>query len=285
MPPSLRTQGGAAAPVTDTLFPTFARRALINHWTYEGERVIHGNPSGVDNTTCVFGGVIKFKRGAPFEFVQDLPSIRMLVVNTCIGRDTRSLVAGVTSLVQSPIYGDIMKHVLNATELTVQQWLQLFEKVKTEAEEEHKQKLLDETIPHLFALNQGLLITMGISHPSIDCIIHLAKQYGLAGKLTGAGGGGCLLLFQPSQLQHPSSTSTSTSSSTSTSTSTSSSSSATASHPVGDFTNALTSIYSTEQLLQKYKHLQPITLSTIVAQQGVWIRKAASLDEIVERQE
>lgn len=36
---------------------------LINELTYEAEKVFHGNPSGGDNTTVVYGGIIWFKKG------------------------------------------------------------------------------------------------------------------------------------------------------------------------------------------------------------------------------
>lgn len=39
-------------------------------------------------------------------------------------------------------------------------------------------------------VNQGLLATCHVSHPSLDRICAEAKNYGLAAKLTGAGGGG-----------------------------------------------------------------------------------------------
>ena len=37
-------------------------RALINAWAYEGERLVHGVCSGLDNTVCVYGGVVVFRR-------------------------------------------------------------------------------------------------------------------------------------------------------------------------------------------------------------------------------
>ena len=42
----------------------------------------------------------------------------------------------------------------------------------------------------LIEVNQGLLATCQVSHPSLDRICAEAKNYALAAKLTGAGGGG-----------------------------------------------------------------------------------------------
>ena len=41
-------------------------------------------------------------------------------------------------------------------------------------------------------LNQGLLRTLGVSHESINKALEILNGYGFKGKLTGAGGGGCL---------------------------------------------------------------------------------------------
>lgn len=50
-------------------------------------------------------------------------------------------------------------------------------------------------------MNQGLLATCQISHPSLDRICAEAQNYGLAAKLTGAGGGGhAYILLLPDTL-------------------------------------------------------------------------------------
>lgn len=54
----------------------------------------------------------------------------------------------------------------------------------------YQQKLID--------LNQKLLVTLGVSHSSLDQICHMTAKYGMHSKLTGAGGGGCAFtLFTP----------------------------------------------------------------------------------------
>jgi mevalonate kinase len=35
---------------------------IINDWAYLGEKCIHGNPSGVDNTVATFGGGVVFRK-------------------------------------------------------------------------------------------------------------------------------------------------------------------------------------------------------------------------------
>jgi mevalonate kinase len=44
-------------------------------------------------------------------------------------------------------------------------------------------------------MNQGLLYASGMSHPVIDAVVARSSQLGMQTKITGAGGGGCLLTF------------------------------------------------------------------------------------------
>lgn len=43
----------------------------------------------------------------------------------------------------------------------------------------------------LIDLNQHLLVTLGVSHGSLDRLCRVTAKYGMHSKLTGAGGGGC----------------------------------------------------------------------------------------------
>lgn len=43
--------------------PSPSELELINSWAYAGETVLHGTPSGLDNTVSCYGGAIKFVKG------------------------------------------------------------------------------------------------------------------------------------------------------------------------------------------------------------------------------
>ncbi len=47
---------------------------LINELTYQAEKVFHGNPSGGDNSTVVFGGLVWFRKESPdLKIIQQVP--------------------------------------------------------------------------------------------------------------------------------------------------------------------------------------------------------------------
>lgn len=87
----------------------------VNRWAFVAEKILHGNPSGVDNSVAVFGGALAYTRPGfnrksgmeiiqgyvPGPLLEDLTSsssfksLRFLLTNTKIPRDTKKLVAGV----------------------------------------------------------------------------------------------------------------------------------------------------------------------------------------------
>ena len=46
-------------------------------------------------------------------------------------------------------------------------------------------------------MNQHLLNALGVGHAALDRVYALARERGLAAKLTGAGGGGCAIVLVP----------------------------------------------------------------------------------------
>lgn len=59
-------------------FPTSAKPSpdaahTINSWALVGERILHGNPSGVDNSVATLGGALVFRKS---KFVGEAPSMK-----------------------------------------------------------------------------------------------------------------------------------------------------------------------------------------------------------------
>jgi len=75
----------------------------VNRWAFVSEKVLHGTPSGVDNSVSVFGGALAYtksgfagKKGG-MEPIQGFKSLRFLLTDSKVPRDTKALVAGVSA--------------------------------------------------------------------------------------------------------------------------------------------------------------------------------------------
>ncbi|GMI65609.1 mevalonate kinase, MEVALONATE KINASE [Hibiscus trionum] len=171
-----------------------AEAELVNKWAFEGEKIIHGRPSGVDNSVSTFGNVIKFKSGVMTRIDSNMP-LRMLITNTKVGRDTKALVANVSA--RKSRHPDAMCSVLNAIEAISDEWSTI---IQSHAVDDLCLSANEEKLGELMEMNQGLLFSIGVSHASIETILRTTMKYKLASKLTGGGGGGCVLTLLPTHV-------------------------------------------------------------------------------------
>jgi len=157
----------------------------VNRHAYEGEKVFHGNPSGIDNTMATYGGTIFFKKGStPKENVFDRikPGIPLDLVIAFSGKtsQTAKMVASVKEMKDSDpeqfqqIYDEEME-IVNVARHALE-----------------RGKLY--TIGALMNSNQKLLDEVGVTDEMNEKINKIALNAGALGaKLTGGGGGGCCI--------------------------------------------------------------------------------------------
>ncbi|XP_074642614.1 mevalonate kinase-like isoform X2 [Tubulanus polymorphus] len=164
---------------------------LINSWSYQSEVILHKKPSGIDNSTSTYGGSLSFQLGDMMQ-LGNIPQIRILLTNTGVERSTKELVTNVFKRCEN--YVTVMEPILQAIDaISHRCQILLTDYSKTESNIE---KIYCE-LQELVDINQHLLASLGVSHPSIDQICAVTKQYKLSTKLTGAGGGGCTLTLIP----------------------------------------------------------------------------------------
>lgn len=157
----------------------------ISNLAFESETVMHGTPSGVDNTICTYGGLIKFVRNKGFSKLSIPKQLHILLVDTRVSRNTGKLVAGVGELHKTfPVLFD---GIFEAMHLLVEEAIKRYSQYDGNIDELRK----------LFETNQGLLQTIGVSHPTLETILQISKQNGFSSKLTGAGGGGYAIIILP----------------------------------------------------------------------------------------
>lgn len=119
-------------------------------------------------------------------------SLKMLITNTKVGRNAKALVAGVSErMLRHP---DAMAFVFSAVD-SISKELTTILQSPTPDDLSVTEK--EEKIEELMEMNQGLLQSMGVSHVTIETVLRTTLKYKLASKLTGAGGGGCVLTLLP----------------------------------------------------------------------------------------
>ncbi|KAJ7039593.1 Cys/Met metabolism PLP-dependent enzyme-domain-containing protein [Mycena alexandri] len=174
----------------------------VNKWAFVSEKVLHGNPSGIDNSVAVFGGALAYTRaGLAFggkggmEQIQGFKSLKFLLTNSKVPRDTKKLVAGVGVLkAEEPELVDgILKSIQSISE----------EARRALADPELSRTELLSALSALIRENHQHLVTLGVSHPSLETIrtATAAPPYELSTKLTGAGGGGCAVTLVPDDFE------------------------------------------------------------------------------------
>ena len=149
---------------------------------FASERVFHGNPSGLDHTVAIKGGLLRYVRGTPprVERVRAAGPLRLVIAQVQPGADTGRMVAGVAA--QRDRLGDVAAR-LHATigALVVEA-----ERAIVEGDQPRLGELMN--------IDHHLLGAIGVSNASLDAACHAAREAGALGaKLTGAGGGGCII--------------------------------------------------------------------------------------------
>ncbi|KAL5287910.1 MVK family protein [Megaselia abdita] len=163
---------------------------MISNLAFESERVIHLNPSGVDNTICTYGGLLKFAKGKGFSKLTIPKQLNILIVDTGVSRSTAKLVSQVRDLHEGfPILFD---NIFESMNILVQEAIKKYSEFNGDITD----------IEKLFEINSGLLTTIGVSHPSLEEIYKISRKNNFSSKLTGAGGGGYAIVILPSDYKN-----------------------------------------------------------------------------------
>ncbi|KAL3857865.1 hypothetical protein ACJMK2_012495 [Sinanodonta woodiana] len=165
----------------------------INKLAHQAEKIMHGNPSGIDNSIATYGGAIRFQ-GGNIQKIDRIPELRILLTNTKVPRSTKALVADVRKKYYT--YPEIFRPVMESFAAVTEKALETFRMMPRDSSTETTD--LYSTFEDLVDINQNLLKLIGVSHSTLEQICQLTSDYGLHTKLTGAGGGGCAItLLRP----------------------------------------------------------------------------------------
>lgn len=152
----------------------------ISSLAFEGEKLIHGSPSGIDNNISTHGGILRYERGGGYERYELEGGLPLIVGNTGVRRSTRVMVERVRDLWERE-------------RGTVEGIIDLLGRISSQGLDALLRGELGR-VGTLMNISHGLLSSLGVSCPELDLLVHSARRAGALGaKLTGAGGGGCMI--------------------------------------------------------------------------------------------
>lgn len=155
----------------------------ISQLAFECEQLVHGTPSGIDNTVATFGQTILFRKTDAGNEIEelDIPVPIPVVVG----------LTGVRSLT-----ADTVGRVHAGWQKNPQHYEAIFSEIDglvgTGVEALRRGDL--PVLGEVMNLNHGLLNALQVSSPELEALVDLARRSGALGaKLTGGGGGGAMI--------------------------------------------------------------------------------------------
>ncbi len=149
------------------------------------ERVFHGQPSGIDSAAAAIGGVLAFRRGEPPESLTIRKPLSLVIADSDEPSSTKSMVDQVRrQLERTPARVETVFDGIAALVQSARIALDSGDHV-------HLGSLLN--------LCHALLSSLMVSTTRLEDLIGLAREQGALGaKVTGAGGGGCMVALMRS---------------------------------------------------------------------------------------
>ena len=162
----------------------------VNDIAYEAEKAYAGTPSGIDNTAATFGGLLWFKKNMTscantVEKLHIREPVEIVIGSTGVVANTKAMVEGVADRKRkNPEEYDAIFEQAEALALIGRKALLAFDLKK---------------VGELMNDNHHLLRQIEVSHEKLDLLVDIARKQGAYGaKLTGGGGGGCMVALTPS---------------------------------------------------------------------------------------
>ena len=144
------------------------------------ESYLHGSPSGVDHATSTYGGLIQFSKPDKVKQIKLKRMPTLLVCDTNVHRSTKGLVGSVVKRARADSEGYRSR---------VGEVSQISESVVRALRRND-----DVELGELMNRNHELLVQIGVSHPMLNKLVSASRKAGALGaKMTGAGGGGCMI--------------------------------------------------------------------------------------------
>ena len=168
----------AAAGSISGLFTKYSREKILD-LALNAERIIFKDASGADSTVCTFGGIIEYDKEKGFNKLEINSDFHLVIANSMQVHSTNKVVSKVREF----------------RERNPQIFASLCEKesqIIKNVYEDLKNNDLALLGKNMFQ-NQEYLEKIGVSNERIRSMIDITKKTCFGAKITGAGGGGCII--------------------------------------------------------------------------------------------
>lgn len=167
----------AAASITG-LFGKLSREEILKI-AIEAERTIFENTSGADCSVCTYGGLMQYDIKTGFKKINSKADFNLIIANSK----------------QSHLTSEIVEKVRRFKENNEKLFALLYEQesliIQNALLALKKNDLA--RVGSLMSENQVLLEQIGVSTDKLDMLVKEAKKTSFGAKITGAGGGGCII--------------------------------------------------------------------------------------------
>ncbi len=190
--PSSSGLGSSAAVTVATLsaindeFKKNKTREDIANMAFEIEKKVQkGRASPTDTTVSSYGGIVLISGGSR----RRLPpqNMHLVIGDSLVSHSTGRMVEQVAELKKN--HPDIVDPVLDAIEGVSLSAIHFLNNPKE--------------LGRYMNMNNALLEVLGVGHPQLSKMVLASRNAGAFGaKITGAGGGGCMVALCPKQLKH-----------------------------------------------------------------------------------
>lgn len=168
----------AAAASIMGLFSKLGKDEILNI-AIDAEKTIFRNTSGADCTVCTYGGLIMYDKKSGFSNLKSKPDLEFVIANSQMTHSTEKIVTKVSKF----------------KEKNSSKFLSLCNKVEKLIQRADSEMGKNDLVALGKSMkeNQGYLEIIGVSNEKLREMINLSNKRSFGSKLTGAGGGGCIV--------------------------------------------------------------------------------------------
>jgi mevalonate kinase len=176
----LGSSSAACVAVTASVAGLFDKRSKeqVLKRSIESERLIFEDASGADSSVSTFGGLMSYDKNG-FEKIDSKNNLSLIIANSDQVHNTREIVLRV-------------REFKNKNEKMFAEMCKQEEELVREALLRLKENDLNK-LGSLISENQKLLEKINVSTDKLDLLIKEASKTSYGAKITGAGGGGCII--------------------------------------------------------------------------------------------